>query len=289
LTLTISLGCFSLVNAVSAAQTDDGAVEYGGHSYKVYENGLDWNSAESYCENLGGHLVVISNGAEQNFVESLISNGSRNGYWIGAYREDDSSDYYWVDGTNVNDGYNNWGDTQPDFGSENAVMMYKYPNPNTAGNGFGKWNDLDSNGENANTYPKSKMGFVCEWDYVDKTINETKNSKEEVKFEEKNSSWATKEMEEAYENNLIPDILLDDDLTEPITRAEFASVALKLYEALEDSKIDYNVSTPFTDVSNISNYKDIKNAYAIGIAVGTAPDKFEPNTQINREQLVTML
>lgn len=42
------------------------------------------------------------------------------------------------------------------------------------------------------------------------------------------SHWAELELQEAYENNLIPDVLMGKDMTGTITRAEFAAVAVSI-------------------------------------------------------------
>ena len=48
----------------------------------------------------------------------------------------------------------------------------------------------------------------------------------ETKFEPKAvSDWAKEEISLAYENNLIPDVLLDKDLTLPVNRGEIEYLA----------------------------------------------------------------
>ena len=44
------------------------------------------------------------------------------------------------------------------------------------------------------------------------------------------SQWATEELNKAEKAGLIPDLLKGVDLTRPITREEFAELAVKLYE-----------------------------------------------------------
>ena len=50
------------------------------------------------------------------------------------------------------------------------------------------------------------------------------------------SEWATAELTEAERLGLIPASLREADLTKPITRAEFAAVSVKAYEALAGEK-----------------------------------------------------
>jgi len=53
----------------------------------------------------------------------------------------------------------------------------------------------------------------------------------------KTSDWAAEEVKKAYETGLIPDIMQDDNLTEKITRAEFAAIAITLYNKLSGTNL----------------------------------------------------
>ena len=101
----------------------------------------------------------------------------------------------------------------------------------------------------------------------------------------KASSWATPELKKADELGLIPDSLRGADLTKPITRAEFAAVSVKVYEALSGTKAIPAVNNPFTDTKAI----EVLKAYNLGITAGTSPNKFSPDMLLNREQAATML
>ncbi len=100
------------------------------------------------------------------------------------------------------------------------------------------------------------------------------------------SEWAAEEMEKAYKAKLIPDELLYKDLTEDITRAEFAALAVRLYEKVTNEEIVYG-ECPFSDV----HWSDIavKKAYSIGIIKGVTDTLFMPDQRISREQLAAML
>lgn len=102
------------------------------------------------------------------------------------------------------------------------------------------------------------------------------------------SAWADDELTRAQEKGLIPEVLYDQDLTRPITRAEFAAVAVQLYEKWTGESVQGGV-TPFVDVAGNAGLRDIQKAYQLGVAVGTSATTFEPNINIPREQLATML
>lgn len=99
------------------------------------------------------------------------------------------------------------------------------------------------------------------------------------------SEWANEELEKADMMNLIPDCLVDSDLTAPITRAEFAAVAVRTYEALTGTKVEPVEVNPFTDCDDI----EVLKAYNIGAVNGMSATTFAPHNLLNREQASTML
>ena len=99
------------------------------------------------------------------------------------------------------------------------------------------------------------------------------------------SQWALAELAEADKLGLIPDSLRDADLTRPITRAEFAAVSVRAYEALSGEKASPVAVNPFTDTNDV----EVLKAYQVGITTGTSASTFHPDTLLNREQAATML
>ena len=68
------------------------------------------------------------------------------------------------------------------------------------------------------------------------------------------------------------------------TRAEFASLAVTLYETVTGSVIE-TAANPFTDTTDINAIK----AAAIGVTTGTTSTTFSPDVDLTREQAATML
>ena len=104
-------------------------------------------------------------------------------------------------------------------------------------------------------------------------------------FYKEASDWAKSELQKANELGLIPDILKGADMTKPITREEFAELAVVLYERVTDGKSEPVSPNPFTDTAN----SQILKAYNLGITSGTSQTTFSPNVLINREQCAAML
>ena len=99
------------------------------------------------------------------------------------------------------------------------------------------------------------------------------------------SAWASAELAKADALGLIPESLVDADLTQSITRAEFAAVAVKVYEALSGTVAIPIVNNPFTDCNDV----EVLKAYNIGAVNGTSATTYDPDALLNREQAATML
>lgn len=99
------------------------------------------------------------------------------------------------------------------------------------------------------------------------------------------SDWAQEELRRASELGLIPESLQGQDMTADITRAEFAAVAVKVYEALSGTTAEPASSHPFTDCDDPA----VLTAWALGITAGVSETEFDPDGLINREQAAAML
>lgn len=94
------------------------------------------------------------------------------------------------------------------------------------------------------------------------------------------SAWAQKELAAADELGLIPDVLAGADLTKPITRAEFAAVAVKVYEKLSGTSAIPVINNPFTDTNDI----EVLKAYNIGAVNGIENNMFAPRATTTQQQ-----
>lgn len=97
------------------------------------------------------------------------------------------------------------------------------------------------------------------------------------------SNWAQSEVTEAYSNGLMPERLTNANLQQNITRAQFASLAVKLYEGLTDESVTPAPEDSFIDTTDI----DVLKAKAIEVMNGDA-GKASPNDLVTREQMAAM-
>ncbi len=99
------------------------------------------------------------------------------------------------------------------------------------------------------------------------------------------SNWAKTELDKANGYGLIPKSLIGADMTRPITREEFAGLAVKLYEKTTETAATAASPNPFTDTAN----PEILKAFKLGVTAGTSVTTFAPKELTNREQVATML
>lgn len=99
------------------------------------------------------------------------------------------------------------------------------------------------------------------------------------------SAWAKPYAVKAGEYGLIPDCLAGADLKQPITRAEFAALSVKLYEVMSGKTADPIAENPFTDTADA----EILKAYDTGIINGVSDTEFAPARLVTREQAAAML
>ena len=165
----------SAASAEDRAKGEDEVVAYGGHTYALFDEGVSWDNAKKSCEKRGGHLVCINDEKEQQFLQTLVAGGGLPFYWIGLSDAEIEGTFKWVNGDPLT--YTNWCQDQPDNwqGSEDSVMMpnrdVQFSKYDEWTNPFGTWNDMNSNGDRDHSL--SEMGYICEWDSVDKKRNQT--------------------------------------------------------------------------------------------------------------------
>ena len=83
--------------------------EYNGSKYFCSDdNDFDWDDAVAAATAAGGHLVVVNDAGENNFLKNNIIASYA---WIGYTDEDQEGNFEWVDGSAS--GYTNWNSGEP--------------------------------------------------------------------------------------------------------------------------------------------------------------------------------
>jgi len=96
------------------------------------------------------------------------------------------------------------------------------------------------------------------------------------------SPWAVDYVERAIELSIVPQNL-QANYTQPTTRAEFAALAVTLYEKVTGSTVTGRMR--FNDTVDI----DVQKAGYLGVTTGVGNGNFNPNGQLTREQAAVML
>lgn len=129
-----------------------------GHKYELFNYSMPWYEAKVYCENLGGHLAVITSSEEETYIDSLIAAGAKDNYWLGATDELVEGTWRWVSGEAWD--FTFWKGWQPDnnTGIEHYLHYAK---------AYGGWNDHCYSAGDTNSdsnFPLNTFGFICEWE-----------------------------------------------------------------------------------------------------------------------------
>ncbi|MEC0267212.1 S-layer homology domain-containing protein [Paenibacillus anseongense] len=98
------------------------------------------------------------------------------------------------------------------------------------------------------------------------------------------SDWAKADLKLAIAASLTTPSVLGN-YQQPITREQFASIAVKLYEALSSKPAAAAAPNPFTDTVNV----DVLKAFQLGIVTGVSATGFSPDASISRQELCVML
>lgn len=142
---TVKSGASMSDSNVNRKPIPEEAKVFGGHHYLVVVKTVTWHEAKKQCEDMGGHLVIITSKSEDEFLRKLTDMS----VWTGCTDHVKEGDWRWVDGTKVS--YKGWIRGQPDNhnGKEDYGMILQEQ---------GGWNDAPA------SYPEV-IGYVCEWDY----------------------------------------------------------------------------------------------------------------------------
>lgn len=98
------------------------------------------------------------------------------------------------------------------------------------------------------------------------------------------SPWAEESIENATKAGIVPDTL-QSDYTRNISRKEFCQLAVQTYMAKTGYAIPEDLQTPFTDIDD--DY--VTAAYSLDIVSGVGNDKFNPDSDITRQEAAVML
>ena len=153
-------------NTSGSAYTPGNTITYAGKTYERYDYSMSWNSARSICEQMGGHLVTITDAAENNAVVSLLSGCPHGYYHIGGFDLTQQNAWSWVTGESFS--YANWDPQAPEPTRKDgefyaAIIGIDYPQNKQVG----EWIDEPDVATATGFYGPSNNGFICEYEIRD--------------------------------------------------------------------------------------------------------------------------
>lgn len=149
--------------------------EGGIHSYQCVLDDCSWEEAYRKCLEWGGHLVRINSQEEYDYIISIIEDAALQNviFRLGARRDLDSTEYYWVDendicyGESLNDdeywSISQWKSGEPNFYDgdieETCVEMYYNSDENRW-----VWNDIPNDLIAIAPYYSGRVGYIVEYE-----------------------------------------------------------------------------------------------------------------------------
>jgi hypothetical protein len=127
------------------------AREFQGKYYKLFPQQLSWHEASRRCQQMGGHLAVATNEAQNRFLARLVSENGLDAAWLGATDEQIEGRWIWIDGSPMR--YSNWDPVgrQPNnkHGREHYLVLWVSHD--------GKCSDQPTDSI------ALSPGFICQW------------------------------------------------------------------------------------------------------------------------------
>ena len=145
--------------------------EFNGNKYAYYDCNLDWTSAKTFCESIGGHLATITTSDEWQAVLDLMKQNNTLRTWLGAKDIDlvAGGDWEWVTGEKF--AFNAWGfdetslKAQPDCSQGNEFYLGMWSSLSTPHVDSFSWNDFNVAGSS------TVYGLLCEFEAHDIIAN----------------------------------------------------------------------------------------------------------------------
>jgi len=119
-TATTTTTTTTTTNTTTPCICDQGWEEYDDHCYYYSTHQKNWNDAEEYCQEEGGHLASVNTKAIQDYVVDELKRRGFDGVWFGGNDIAEEGVWEWTDRTPWE--FTNWGPGQPDnqFGRQHC-------------------------------------------------------------------------------------------------------------------------------------------------------------------------
>ena len=149
------------VKDLKAALPNLTVIGYASSTYEIVKKDCTWMEAVEICENMGGHLVTVSDKTEMEKVKKLLKDTDLNYFWMGGYSQGDT--WFWITGEAWG-GYENWFPGEPskqdtDGTPEDCLCLW-----NVDDKGWTMNDQRDDLPSFSST--QGRMGFICEYEVI---------------------------------------------------------------------------------------------------------------------------
>ncbi|XP_039608767.1 low affinity immunoglobulin epsilon Fc receptor-like [Polypterus senegalus] len=100
-----------------------GWVQLNSKCYYFSTDKQTWQSSRDHCRTLGGHLVIIEDAMEQEFLKNKINIIGEKNYWIGLTDLANQGKYAWLDNRPLDPKKSFWHSSQPNSKNEHCVQI----------------------------------------------------------------------------------------------------------------------------------------------------------------------
>lgn len=182
-----------VVETTKGITVDIEVMDYQEHSYGCYGDADSWEAAKEYCEQLGGHLVVINSAKENEAVWNYVNSKGYESVYLGLSDTEEEGNWKWVNGDPVE--YTNWKEGEPNaYTDAENYAEYAF---DVEG---GYWNDF-----RYDTHAGvDEIHYVCEWDFE---VTGSSN----ISYEELQETLPSPTPTATPTPTPIPDINIDED------------------------------------------------------------------------------
>ncbi len=142
----------------ASSYTPTKTFEYDNKKYEIYDDTVDWHTAQALCKAKGGHLVTFKDAKENDAIFNEVQSCGKESYWLGYTDVISEGDWKAVDAPNEVITYTNWkvGEPGNGFTCEDYIFMRKTSS---------QWEDLKGF-----SFGYHNIGFICEYELEEPEI-----------------------------------------------------------------------------------------------------------------------
>ena len=159
-------GSVEKVDIVYPTEMPNGIYTFNGHSYGFYDakdyDLTTYSAVSNFCREQGGHLAVINNQTENDYLYNLMASLYDHTVFFGYSDENKEGNWQWDGDDSTYENWTRWGDWDlpdngRDWGGNEDYAEFNYDTIHDWSPRDGTWNDAP--------FMDNTSIFICEWEY----------------------------------------------------------------------------------------------------------------------------